>query len=64
MEYYHMEGSVDVVMVLLLRLSEVWGFVAGSQYLVRLSKSHSRHFIFTAQLTPPVVCGLIKSIIS
>lgn len=62
-EYYHMEGSVDVLMGTLSKaIGSEGGFVCGSRTLIRYLVNKARSFIFSTSLSPAVLAASRRAI--
>lgn len=62
-EYYHMEGSVDVLMGTLSKaIGSEGGFVCGSRLLIEYLCNKSRSFIFSTALSPVSMAASIAGI--
>lgn len=62
-EYYHMEGSVDVLMGTLSKaVGSEGGFVCGSRIFIEYLINKSRSFIFSTSLSPAVMAASKKSL--
>jgi 8-amino-7-oxononanoate synthase len=62
-EYYGMTGEVDVVVGTLARgFGGEGGFVVGSSALVDYLQVSAKTYMFSAPISPPIACGLIKAI--
>lgn len=62
-EFYHMEGSVDVLMGTLSKaIGSEGGFVCGSKLLIDYLTNKSRSFIFSTALSPASIAASIAGI--